>query len=166
MICHGTLRSCRPTINPTQPLPQLHIPAYQQEYASMWLPSFPSKHAVFSLNFTRPSRRRRRRVRPALQLERLEDRQLLVVSVLNWAVTASISGPSSGTVETSLSYTASATEANPAVQAAGFAYAWNFGDGGTGRGATASHSFAFAGTYTVTVTARDEYGRTGAATEA
>src|SRR5271157_2633932 len=50
------------------------------EYASMWPPSSPNKHAVLSLNSTRPSHRRRRRVRPALQLERLEDRQLLSVS--------------------------------------------------------------------------------------
>ncbi len=43
----------------------------------MWPPYSPSKHAVLSLNSTRPSRRRRRRLRPALQLGRLEDRQLL-----------------------------------------------------------------------------------------
>jgi len=43
----------------------------------MWPPSSPSKHAVLSLNSTRLSRRRHRRVRPALQLEGLEDRQLL-----------------------------------------------------------------------------------------
>src|SRR5208337_1035531 len=50
------------------------------EYASMWPPSSPNKHAVLSLNSTRPSRRRHRRVRHELQLERLEDRQLLSVS--------------------------------------------------------------------------------------
>jgi len=81
------------------------------------------------------------------------------------APTASISGPSSGTVGTSLTYTASATDVNPAVQAAGFTYAWNFGDGSTGTGATASHTYASAGTYTVTVTATDEYGKTGTASE-
>ena len=66
---------------------------------------------------------------------------------------------------TSLSYTASATDVSPAVQAAGFTYAWNFGDGSTGSGATASHTFASAGTYTVTVTATDEYGKMGTASE-
>ena len=64
-----------------------------------------------------------------------------------------------------VSFTASATDVSPAVQAAGFTYAWNFGDGSTGSGATTSHSFASAGTYTVTVTATDEYGKTGTATE-
>ena len=54
---------------------------------------------------------------------------------------------------------------SPAVQAAGFTYAWTFGDGSTGNGATASHTYASAGTYTVTVTAKDEYGKTGTATE-
>ena len=71
--------------------------------------------------------------------------------------------PGWGTVR-SLSYTASATDVSPAVQTAGFTYAWNFGDGSTGSGATTSHSFASAGTYTVTVTAKDEYGKTGTAT--
>ena len=46
------------------------------------------------------------------------------------APTASISGSSSGTVGTSLSYTASATAVNPAVQAAGNSAAC--GQGGVG----------------------------------
>jgi len=57
-----------------------------------------------------------------------------------------------------VSFTASATDVSPAVQTAGFTYAWNFGDGGTGSGATTSHTYASAGTYTVSVTATDEYG--------
>ena len=60
-----------------------------------------------------------------------------------------------------VSFTASATDVSPAVQAAGFTYAWNFGDGSTGSGATMSHTYASAGTYTVTVTATDMYGKTG-----
>ena len=44
----------------------------------------------------------------------------VVVTVNDLAPTASISGPSSGTVGTSLSYTASATDVSSAVQAAGF----------------------------------------------
>ena len=63
------------------------------------------------------------------------------------------------------SFTAAATDVCPVVQAAGFTYAWTFGDGGTGTGATPSHTYATAGTYTVTVTAKDEYGKTGTATE-
>ena len=62
-----------------------------------------------------------------------------------------------------MSFTASATDVSPAVQAAGFTYSWNFGDGSTGTGASPSHTFASAGTYTVTVTATDEYGKTGTA---
>ena len=46
----------------------------------MWPSSTPSKHAVLSLNSTRPSHRRRQRLRLELQLERLEDRQLLSTS--------------------------------------------------------------------------------------
>ncbi len=62
-----------------------------------------------------------------------------------------------------MSFTASATNVSPAVQSAGYTYAWTFGDGGTGTGATLTHTFATAGTYTVTVTAKDEYGKTGTA---
>jgi PKD repeat protein len=97
--------------------------------------------------------------------KQLTSNSSVVVTVNDVAPTASLSGPSSGTVGTSQSFTASATDVSPAVQAASFTYAWNFGDGGTGSGATASHSFASAGTYTVTVTAKDEYGKTGTATE-
>jgi len=89
----------------------------------------------------------------------------VVVTVNDVAPTASLSGPSSGTAGTSLSFTASATDVSPAVQAAGFTYAWNFGDGSTGTGASASHSFASTGTYTVAVTAKDEYGKTGTSSE-
>ena len=64
---------------------------------------------------------------------------------------------------TPVSFTASATDISPAVQAAGFTYNWNFGDGTTATGASPSHSFAAAGTYTVTATATDEYGKTGTA---
>ena len=62
-----------------------------------------------------------------------------------------------------VSFTASATDISPAVQTAGFTYAWTFGDGSTGSGATTSHTYASAGTYTATVTATDEYGKTGTA---
>ena len=96
---------------------------------------------------------------------KLTSSSSVVATVNDVAPTASMAGPSSGSVGTSLSYTASATDVSPAVQAAGFTYAWNFGDGGTGSGATASHSFASAGTYTVTVTAKDEYGKVGTASE-
>ena len=87
------------------------------------------------------------------------------VTVNDVAPTASLTGPTKAQVGTAQSFTASATDVSPAVQAAGFTYAWTFGDGGTGTGATPSHTFATAGTYTVTVTAKDEYGKTGTASE-
>jgi PKD repeat protein len=95
---------------------------------------------------------------------RLTSSSSVVVTVNDVSPTASLSGPSSGPVGTAQSFTASATDVSPAVQAAPFTHAWNFGDGSTGSGATASHSFASAGTYTVTVTAKDEYGKTGTTT--
>ena len=64
-----------------------------------------------------------------------------------------------------VSFTATATDVSPPVQAAGYTYSWNFGDGGTGTGATISHTFASAGSYTVTVTATDVFGVTGTASE-
>ena len=56
-----------------------------------------------------------------------------------------------------VSFTASATDVSPAVQAAGFTYSWNFGDGTTGTGASTTHTYTSAGTYTVSVTATDMY---------
>ena len=96
---------------------------------------------------------------------KLTSSSSVVVTVNDVAPTASLSGPSSGTAGTSLSFTASATDVSPAVQVAGFTYAWNFGDGSTGTGASASHTYASAGTYTVTVSATDEYGKTGTSSE-
>ena len=86
-----------------------------------------------------------------------------VVTVADVPPTVTLGGPSSGTVGSSLSFTASATDPSPADQTAGFTYSWNFGDGGTATIASPSHTFASAGTYTVTVTATDEYGETGTA---
>ena len=59
-----------------------------------------------------------------------------------------------------VSFTASATDVSPAVQAAGFTNSWNFGDGTTGTGASTTHTYTSAGTYTVSVTATDMYGST------
>ena len=89
----------------------------------------------------------------------------VVVTVNDVAPTATLTGPASAGVGTAQSFKASATDVSPAVQAAGFTYAWTFGDGSSGTGATPSHTYATAGTYTVTVTAKDEYGKTGAASE-
>src|SRR5271157_3828864 len=87
----------------------------------------------------------------------------VVVTVGDVPPTVRLSGPSSGTVGASLSFTATATDPSPVNQAAGFTYNWNFGDGGTGSGASTTHTYVIAGNYTVSVTATDEDGETSAA---
>ena len=81
------------------------------------------------------------------------------VTVTDVAPTVTFSDPT-GTVGVPVSFTASATDISPAVQAAGFTYAWNYGDGTTGTGASTTHTYTSAGTYTVSVTATDMYGST------
>src|SRR5271157_1398970 len=93
---------------------------------------------------------------------KLTNSRSVVVTVNDVAPTVTLSDPPA-TVGVPVRCTASATDVSPAVQAAGFTYAWNFGDGSTASGATASHTFASAGTYTVKVSATDEYGKTGTA---
>src|SRR5271157_4151560 len=94
---------------------------------------------------------------------KLTSNSSVVVTVNDVAPTVTFTDPSAP-AGTPVSFTASATDVSPAVQAAGFTYAWNFGDGGTGSGATTTHTYASAGTYTVTVSATDEYGTTGTTT--
>ena len=86
-----------------------------------------------------------------------------VVTVNDVPPTVSESAPASGKVGVATSFSATATDVSPAVQATGFTYGWKFGDGTTATGASPSHTFTAAGTYTVTVTATDEYGKSGTA---
>jgi PKD repeat protein len=78
---------------------------------------------------------------------------------------ASLNGPYSGQTGTAVGFTATASDPNPAEQAAGFTYAWSFGDGTTENTSTAttSHAYAAAGTYTLTVTITDSDGDTASA---
>ena len=76
------------------------------------------------------------------------------------APTVTIGVPSVSVFGQPTSFAASATSPNPADQAAGFTYAWNFGDGSTGSGASPSHTYVSGGTYSVTVTATDAEGAT------
>ena len=91
---------------------------------------------------------------------KLTSTSSVVVTVDDVAPTVSFTDPRAA-AGSPVSFTASATDVSPAVQAAGFTYAWTFGDGSTGTGATPTHTYATSGTYTVTVTAKDEYGKTG-----
>jgi PKD repeat protein len=79
----------------------------------------------------------------------------VAVTVNDVAPTVTLSAPSSGTVGTAASFSASATDISPVVQAAGFTYNWNFGDGTTGTGASLTHTYTTAGIYAVSVTATD-----------
>ena len=65
----------------------------------------------------------------------------------------SLQSPSTATAGSPLSFSVSATDANPLDQAAGFSYKWNFGDGGTATGANPSYAYSAPGTYTVSVIA-------------
>ena len=77
--------------------------------------SSPSKRAVLSQNSTRPSHRRRRRLRFELQLERLEERSLLstgLVAAYNFdagsgAVLADVSGNGNNGTITNATWTTS-----------------------------------------------------------
>ena len=95
---------------------------------------------------------------------KLTSSSSLAVTVKDVVPSVTIADPT-GTVGTPVSFSATATSLSPAVETAGFTYAWTFGDGGTSTGATPTHTYTTAGTYTATVTAKDEYGMTGTASE-
>jgi hypothetical protein len=71
---------------------------------------------------------------------------------VNNAPTAVLTGPSSGNVNTSLSFSA---EDSTDSDGNALTFSWSFGDGGVATGATVTHSFVSANTYTVEVTVSD-----------
>src|SRR5262249_41805545 len=75
-------------------------------------------------------------------------------------------GPYTGQQGSAISFTAVASDPNPAEQAAGFKYSWSYGDGATdsGTSATVSHTYTTAGNYTVTVTITAQDGDQASAT--
>jgi PKD repeat protein/sulfur carrier protein ThiS len=76
----------------------------------------------------------------------------------NQAPTANISGPTTATVGTPVSFSgAGSTDPDGSIAS----YVWAFGDGGTGSGASVNHTFAAAGVYTVRLTVTDNAGATG-----
>jgi Ca2+-binding RTX toxin-like protein len=96
----------------------------------------------------------------------------LAVTVNNVPPTASVSGPADGVRGQPRQFVVSATDPSPVDQAAGFAYAIDWGDGttqavprtpGNGGGTPAEHVYARSGTYTVQVTATDKDGGTSLA---
>jgi len=95
----------------------------------------------------------------------MPDRDTFLITVLNAAPTALLSGPSAGLPGQSLSFTLLATDPSSVDQAAGFAFQidWD-GDGNVDQivsglsGTTVSHAYASPGVYTARVTAMDKDG--------
>ena len=86
----------------------------------------------------------------------------VTVAVNDVPPTVSIIAPPSGTTGTAVSFTASAIDNSPELQAAGFTYQWTFGDGGTATGPNPTHTYALDALYTViTLTATDVDGQAG-----
>jgi PKD repeat protein len=77
--------------------------------------------------------------------------------------TVNLSAPSTGTTGTSIALSASATDANPAVQASGYTYLWSFGDGTTATGSSVTHTYVQDALYTITVSATAGDGPVGTA---
>lgn len=73
---------------------------------------------------------------------------------------SSTSIPSTGTVGTAVSVSASTNDVWSTVSST----TWNFGDGSTGSGTSTTHTYTAAGTYTVTVTATDALGNSRSTT--
>ncbi|MDY0747258.1 PKD domain-containing protein [Paucibacter sp. R3-3] len=84
-------------------------------------------------------------------------------SMANQAPVAAISGPTSGQVGASLSFSgAGSTDAEGAIAS----YAWTFGDGTSASGVSVTKSYTAAGNYTVTLTVTDAAGLSNSKTQA
>ncbi len=89
------------------------------------------------------------------------------IIVANVAPTASLTGPTTGTVNTAVNLTATATDPSSVDTAAGFTYTWTVKKGTTtiksGTGAAISFTPTTTGSYIVSVTAKDKDGGLSAA---
>jgi CSLREA domain-containing protein len=103
------------------------------------------------------------------------SKTLVTETVALVAPTASVSGPSNGVPGQPRTFTFTASDPDATDQAAGFAYAINWGDGTTqtiartaanGSGALVDHIYTTPATYTVKVTATEDGGTTSAAATA
>ena len=91
----------------------------------------------------------------------------LVMTVLNGAPLATVSGPGSGVRGQTQTFTFGALDPSPVDQAADFTYSINWGDGNAETvsgpvGSQVGHVYAATGTYTVSVQATDKDGALGA----
>ncbi|MBI1882237.1 MAG: PKD domain-containing protein [Chloroflexi bacterium] len=89
------------------------------------------------------------------------DTATVQVNGINQAPIAVISGPASGKVGESLTFSSGNSRD---IDGSITGYAWNFGDGATASGVNVSHSYGQAGTYQVTLTVTDNGGLTGSST--
>nr|NIO70718.1 PKD domain-containing protein [Anaerolineae bacterium] len=85
-----------------------------------------------------------------------------VAEPVNLPPTAVISGPTSGLVGETLSFSGSgSSDSDGSI----VSYAWDFGDGTTGSGITVTHSYSATGSYTMTLTVTDDGGLSDSATQ-
>ncbi len=85
-----------------------------------------------------------------------------VAEPVNLPPTAVISGPTSGLVGETLSFSGSgSSDSDGSI----VSYAWDLGDGTTGSGITVTHSYSATGSYTMTLTVTDDGGLSDSATQ-
>jgi PKD repeat protein len=87
--------------------------------------------------------------------------QTVQVEEPNLPPTAILSGPTSGLVGETLSFSGVGSDDDGRI----VNYAWDLGDGTTGSGVDVTHSYSAAGSYTVTLTVTDDSGLSDSATQ-
>jgi len=86
-----------------------------------------------------------------------DEATVTITANTNQPPVARLTGPTSGTVGASLSFSGSTSTDSDGTIAS---YAWDFGDTQSGTGVSVSHTYANAGTYTVRLTVTDNGGAT------